>query len=324
MTLALSIIAALLCAHVVAAIIATRVIAARIEEAHPPGGRFVEVDGGRMHLYDLGPREGAAGPPILLIHGATSNARDIVTALGNDLARHHRVIAIDRPGHGWSDRPGGRADASPARQADLISQALSALGVGKVVVVGHSLAGAAATSLVLDHPDHAAGLVLLAGVTHPWPGGITWYYALADLPVLGDLFVNTLMTPVGAWGLDAAAAGAFAPLPAPQDYVSETAAALVLRPAEFKWNGEDVAALKAFVTRQVPRYGEISVPTAILGSDDDTVVSTTIHSVAIAAQIRGSRLTVLHDKGHQIHYTAHDVVMAEIERIAAEARSPAD
>jgi pimeloyl-ACP methyl ester carboxylesterase len=305
--------------HLIAAVVATRVIARRVEDANPPGGVFVRIGGGRLHLYDLAPQGGGDGPAILLIHGATSNARDMVVAIGNELARRHRVIAVDRPGHGWSDRPDGRADASPARQADLIGEALATLGVDKVVVVGHSLAGAVATNLALDHQDLVSGLVLLAAVTHPWPGGVTWYYRLAATPLLGDIFVNTLMAPMGALGLEASAAGAFSPLSGPPDYAGATAASLVLRPSEFKWNGEDVTDLKPFVSRQFPRYGEIAVPTAILASDDDTVVATTIHAVTIAGQIPGARLTVLHGKGHQIHYTARDAVLAEIERVMREA-----
>jgi pimeloyl-ACP methyl ester carboxylesterase len=319
MSIALIVLAVLVGAHLVAAIIATRVIAARIEEQNPPGGTFVPVAGGRIHLYDIPAMGEPTGPPILLVHGATSNARDLLVALGPALSRHHRVIAVDRPGHGWSDRPDGRADASPAQQASLIAEALDRLGVGRVIVVGHSLAGAAVTSFALDHKEHTAGLVLLSAVTHPWPGGITWYYALAATPVLGDLFVDTVMTPIGAWGLEAAVAGSFAPAKGPADYAAATGAALVLRPDEFRWNGQDVAALKAFVTAQAPRYGEIRVPTAVLASEEDSVVSTVIHARTIAAQIAGARLTVLQGKGHLIHYTATDIVLAEIERVAAAA-----
>jgi pimeloyl-ACP methyl ester carboxylesterase len=215
----------------------------------------------------------------------------MVVALAGPLSEHRRVIAVDRPGHGWSDRPGGRADASPARQADLVAEALGELGVERVVVVGHSLAGAAATSLALNHGECVAGLVLLSAVTHPWPGGIAWYYRLAATPILGRLFVDTIMTPVGAWGLETAAAGSFSPSAGPADYADATSAALVLRPDEFRWNGQDVAALKAFVTAQAPRYHEIDVPCAIIASAEDTVVSTDIHSRSIArkSRARGSR-----------------------------------
>jgi pimeloyl-ACP methyl ester carboxylesterase len=311
--------AALLAVHLVAAIVATRVIAARVEEENPPGGLLVPVEGSRLHLYDLNPEGEAAGPAILLLHGATSNARDMLTALGPELAQRHRVIVPDRPGHGWSGRPGGRRDASPARQAALVADALDAIGAGPVVVVGHSLAGAVACAFALGHPTRTAGLVLLAGVTHPWPGGIAWTYALAAMPVVGALFVNTVMAPIGAWGLKAAAAGSFAPLDGPAGYAKESAAALVLRPWEFRWNAQDVAALKTAVATQAPRYGEIRVPTAIVASEDDSVVSTAIHARAIARQVEGARLTVLQGYGHQVHHVAKGVVLAEIKRIAEEA-----
>jgi pimeloyl-ACP methyl ester carboxylesterase len=313
------ILAALVGVHVLAAAVATQVIARRIEHANPPGGTFVRVAGGRLHLYDIKPRGTEKGPPILLLHGATSNALDMVVALAGPLSEHRRVIAVDRPGHGWSDRPGGSADASPGRQADLIAEALGSLGIEPVVVVGHSLAGAAATSLALDHMERVAGLVLLSAVTHPWPSGIAWYYHVAATPVLGRLFVNTIMTPVGAWGLETAAAGSFSPSAGPADYAEATSAALVLRPDEFRWNGQDVSALKAFVTAQAPRYHEIDVPCAIIASAEDTVVSTEIHARAIARQVEGSRLTVLQGMGHQIHYAARETVLAEIERVASAA-----
>jgi pimeloyl-ACP methyl ester carboxylesterase len=307
----------LLAAHVLAAAVATTIIARRIADAHPPGGIFVRVAGGRLHLYDLAPRGDSRAPTILLLHGATSNARDMVGALAGPLSERHRVIAVDRPGHGWSDRPGGRADASPARQAALIAEGLRHLDAGPVVVVAHSAAGPVGTSLALDHRDQVAGLALLAAVTHPWPGGIAWYYALAASPLLGWLFVRTLVAPIGAWQLEAVASSSFAPASGPADYASAISAALVLRPNAFRQNAQDVAALEAFVTGQAGRYAEIRVPLSVIASEEDSVVSTKIHARAIAAAVEGARLTVLMGKGHQIHYTARDLVRAEIERLAA-------
>ena len=87
----------------------------RIERAHRPAGAFVPVAGGRLHVVDLAPPRPSNGPPVVLLHGASANLEDLRLALGTLLARAHRVILIDRPGHGYSDRPGGIADAPPAR-----------------------------------------------------------------------------------------------------------------------------------------------------------------------------------------------------------------
>lgn len=81
-----------------------------IDRAHPPAGRFVQVSGGRLHVLELGPKDGM---PVVLLHGASGNLQDMRVALGDKLAAHYRVILIDRPGHGWSDRPDGDADELP-------------------------------------------------------------------------------------------------------------------------------------------------------------------------------------------------------------------
>ncbi len=112
--------------------------AARIEAAHPASGRLVEVEGGKLHVLELGASTPSDQLPIVLVHGASGNLQDLRLALGDRLAANRRVILIDRPGHGWSDRPGGVADASPARQAALIAQALGRIGVERFVLLGHS------------------------------------------------------------------------------------------------------------------------------------------------------------------------------------------
>src|ERR1700746_3066748 len=91
--------------------VATAIGVARIERAHPPTGRIIAVHGGRMHVVELG--RSLPGPAVVLLHGASGNLEDMRLALGEKLAATRRVVLIDRPGHGWSDRLGGDADALP-------------------------------------------------------------------------------------------------------------------------------------------------------------------------------------------------------------------
>lgn len=305
----------LLFAGAVALYVATHAAAARIEAAFPPNGRFVEVPGGRLHLLEAGQPQGQARATVLFLHGASSNAADPLFALGARLADRYRLLSFDRPGHGWSERLGGDADASPARQAALIRAALAQITDEKVTVVAHSLAGAVGTALALDHPDAVSGLVLLAPVTHPWPGGIEWYYHAASAPVLGALFVNTLAVPVGLSVLETGAASVFAPQPMPPDYLERARIALLMRPSTFAANAQDVAGLHAFVSRQQERYSTIAVPTSIITGDTDDTVSPTIHSAAIARQIPDARHIVLPNVGHQPHYAAPELVTAEIDTV---------
>ena len=107
----------------------TAIGTARIEAAHPASGRLIEVTGGRLHVLELGAASVLDRWPVVLVHGASGNLEDMHLTLGSRLAANRRVTLVDRPGHGWSDRPGGAADASPARQAALIAQALDRIGL---------------------------------------------------------------------------------------------------------------------------------------------------------------------------------------------------
>src|SRR5665213_546456 len=98
-----------------------------IQRAYPAHGRMIEVAGVNLRVVEIGPRE-AAGPPIVMIHGASSNLESMRQPLGDLLAAHHHVILIDRPGHGWSTRA-REEDSTPAIQGRMIEQALEKLGV---------------------------------------------------------------------------------------------------------------------------------------------------------------------------------------------------
>jgi pimeloyl-ACP methyl ester carboxylesterase len=310
---------ALLAAAVIAAgATITALTIARIEAAHPPAGRFVEVEGGRLHVLELGRTDGAGELlwPVVLVHGASGNLGDLRLALGDRLAQSRRVVLVDRPGHGWSDRPGGARDASPARQAALIVQALERLGIERFVLLGHSLGGAVATAFALAYPDRLAGLVLLAPVTHPWRGGLSWYNALLTTPVAGLVFAHALALPAGELLLESGAESVFAPQPMPQDYLRRAGIRLLLRPAEFIANAQDIAILKAFVTAQVPRYRDIAAPTVVLTGDADVTVSPQLHARAIAAAVPDARLVVLPGIGHMPQHVAADDVVAAIDSVS--------
>jgi len=300
----------------------TMLQAARIEAAHPAAGRFVDVAGGRLHVLELGPgppsgRE--AQLPVVMVHGASGNLNDLRLALGDRLARNRRVILIDRPGHGWSDRPGGGADASPARQAALIMEALDRMGVDRFVLLGHSLGGAVASALALAWPQRIAGLVLLAPVTHPWEGGIDWYNVVLSTPIVGPLFAHTLAVPLSFLMLEGGVTAVFAPQPAPADYVRRAAIRLLLRPAQFIANAQDLAALKAFVAAQAPRYAEIGVPTIVLTGSLDGTVPPHIHARAFARAVPHARLITLTGVGHMPHHASTERVAAAVEQLLVRA-----
>jgi pimeloyl-ACP methyl ester carboxylesterase len=297
----------------------TRFGVARIEAAHPPAGQFMEVEGVRLHVAELGLRRGSPGaePAVVLIHGASGNMEDMRLALGEKLAASHRVILIDRPGHGWSSRPADDSYASPARQAGLVTEALKQLGVRRAILVGHSWGGAFATAYALAYPDRTAGLVLLSAVTHPWPADPGWYNTLVSLRGIGPLFLRTLVYPLGSFLIDSVSRSVFEPQAVPDDYLRRAAIRLVLRPKTFFANARDLALLERFIAAQVPSYVDLRSPTIIITGDRDTMVSPKINACALAATLPQAKLVFLKGVGHMPHHAAPEAVAAAIDELAS-------
>lgn len=316
----------------------------RLEGRFPPVGRFADVDGLRLHYSITGP-EAADGATIVLLHGASTSLLDFHASLLPPLARHHRVVAVDRPGHGYSERPAsgdsfpgaGRADddaesrspgdwPDPAEQARLLHALMLDLGIERPVLVGHSLAGAVVLAYLLAYPDEAAGGVLLAGGSHPWQGGVAWYNDLAGVPGLGTVFAHTLPLTLGRLLLENGLADAFAPNAPPPDYLERTGVALTLRPRTFLANAEDVRRLSPFLERQSAHYASIRRPLLLITGDADDVVPAWNHADRLVQQATGAELVRLPGIGHGLHHVATERVAALIDdfirRTATEPRSP--
>jgi pimeloyl-ACP methyl ester carboxylesterase len=146
----------------VRAVVGLAIVPSSLLGADGPGSRTFVADGVRIHYVAQG-----KGEPVVLIHGMHSSA-DInwrMTGIFADLAQDHRVIAIDLPGHGRSDRP----DKDEAYGLQLVKDVillLDDLKVEKAHIVGYSIGGMVALKLVAAHPDR----VLSATI-----GGMGWF-----------------------------------------------------------------------------------------------------------------------------------------------------
>ncbi len=281
-----------------------------LQRAYPAQGKMIEVSGATLHVVDIGPRD--AAPPIVMIHGASSNLETLRWPLGDRLAQNHRVILIDRPGHGWSRRT-RLQDSTLAVQGRMIEEALERLGVGRAIFVVHSWAGALGARMALDYPERVAGLVMLAPVAYPWRGGVGWYNKAITTPVVGPLLAYTITLPLGLFLTGPGARGVFLPQIMPDGFVKATATPLLLRPRAFSANARDLVTLKAGVTEQAPRYEAIAASTVIISGDTDATVSLDIHSRPLAAAVPNAKLVVLPGVGHMVQHAATERVVAEIE-----------
>jgi pimeloyl-ACP methyl ester carboxylesterase len=123
--------------------------------ATPPPGQLVDIGGYRLHLWCTGD-----GAPAVILDaglGGTSAGWGFVQP---DVARFTRVCSYDRAGMGYSDS--GPSPRTARRIAKELAELLAGSGIaGPVVLVGESIAGFNARMFASDHPEHAAGLVLV-------------------------------------------------------------------------------------------------------------------------------------------------------------------
>jgi len=280
--------------------------------AHPPLGEIVTVEGRPVHLLQTGRAPGTA-PAVVLIHGANGNLRDFTFDLVGRLEPEFRVIAVDRPGLGWS-ASWGEADSDPAEQARILRAALAQIGVRRPIVLGHSYGGAVAMAWALQAEADTAALVLLAAATHPWDGlGLGLWYALNTTAI-----ARPARAVVSAFVPDltvrATLAQVFAPDPVPEGYHEHFGTGLSLRRDSQSNNARQVNALLDYVTRMQPHYAGLRLPIEALHGDADTIVGIDIHARRLVAEVDGARLTVLHGAGHMLHHSQPEAVIEAIRR----------
>jgi pimeloyl-ACP methyl ester carboxylesterase len=285
-------------------------LARKAEREFPPRGRFLTVDGVRLHYVEAG-----RGRPILLLHGANGSSTDFAATILPALAERGRAVAVDRPGHGWSERPAGR-DMGPGAQMRLLRLAARELGLERPLLVAFSWSGAPALAWALEHGEELSGLVLLAGVAYDWGTPVDLKWRMPEWPLLGPLIVETASLTLGRLVLDVAARASFAPDPPPPAF-ARGAVALALRPASFRANAEDVRALKPFLAAQSPRYASLRTPILIVHGDADGVVGLDVHSRRLAREAPNVELTVLPQAGHLLPYAHPEAVLAAIDRALA-------
>jgi pimeloyl-ACP methyl ester carboxylesterase len=294
--------------------LATGEAARKAERARPAPGRFMRVGGLRLHYIDRPAREDR-GPPVVLLHGNGMMAEDfLISGLVDRLARHRRVVVIDRPGFGRSNRPRGLG-TTPEAQAAVIAAAIGRLGLGRPIVAGHSFGSMVAMALALDHPEKVGGLALLGGYFFPTARADVVMMSPSALPLLGDVLRYTAGPPLGRALSGRMIAALFAPLPVPARFALEFPVPLCLRPWQIRALAEDSAAMVPAAMRQSRRHHELRMPVAIIAGEADEVVTTARQSARLHREMPGSRLTVVPGAGHMVHHATPEVVAEEIEAL---------
>lgn len=162
-----------------------RIVEAGLQEEYPFASRGLDVDGGRMHYVDEGPRDGT---PLLMLHGNPTWSflyRRLVRSFSNE----YRCVAPDHIGCGLSDKP-------QDWRYDLVGHALNlerlvlALDLKRITLVVHDWGGPIGLGFARRHPERIARLVITN--TAAFPGKAPLRLRVCRAPWIGPFLVKRL------------------------------------------------------------------------------------------------------------------------------------
>ncbi len=278
------------------------------EMARPVGYHTTGAQGEKVRLAV---HEAGEGTPIVLIHGLGTSSYTW-NRIMPELARDHRVLAIDLKGFGQSDKPlDGKY--SIFDQASLVANVIRERNLSNVMLVGHSYGGAVALAVALAQMDNGGGpverLVLLDSVAYRQP--MPFFFKVLRTPVIGELGIALVPPEVqAAHALDVAYYNA---RKVPNDAVQHYAKPLHSeggRHALFQTikslEPENADAIAA-------RYRDLELPSLILWCDHDRIVPLRF-GARLATDLPNARIEVIRSCGHLPHEEQPSETVAAIRR----------
>jgi pimeloyl-ACP methyl ester carboxylesterase len=291
--------------------ILNRQLAKKAQRDNPPTGRFIEVNGVRIHYVERG-----AGRPLVLFHGNGSMIQDFESSGLIELAaENYRVIVFDRPGYGHSDRP-REIVWTPEAQAELFFDVLKRLGVHSALVLGHSWGASVAVSLALKHPRFVEALILASGYYFPNPRADFLAMSAPAIPVGGAVLRYTVSPLVSRLVWPLLLKVIFGPSSVPTKF-DGFPKAMAVRPSQIYASAEESALMIPTARAARGEYGNLKMPVTIIAGVDDRLIDTDQQSGRLHEEVRQSRMHRVPGNGHMVHQTATSSVMSAINEAAA-------
>jgi pimeloyl-ACP methyl ester carboxylesterase len=293
-----------------AAALVNYLVAKRTESRNPPTGKFITVDGVRLHYIERG-----TGMPVVFLHGSGTSADDYdVSGVLDLVAKNHRVIAFDRPGFGHSERPRSTIWTVEA-QARLLHKSLGQLDVSRPILVGHSWGTLVALEMALDNPLDTAGLVLLSGYYFPSARADVALAPWPAVPVLGDIMRYTVSPLVGWLMASAVYQRLFAPSAVTARFTARFPLGMTLRPSQIRASAADTALMMPGAASLLGRHGELKVPVVIMAGDGDKIFDIERQSQRLHSDIPQSDMRSIQGAGHMIHHLVPERVAEAINAV---------
>lgn len=279
----------------------------------PPMGQFAKLRYGTLHYLDEG-----QGPAIVLVHGLAGNLQNFTYGVSKHLAKRYRVIAVDRPGCGYSKR-NSDADSSLEAQADTLIELLDHLQIESAVFAGHSLGGAICLSAAQRHPSRIKALALIAPLTHQ-PESPAPVFKPLDIssPALRKFIGWTFAVPGTLFRLSTSLKFIFGPEKAPADFAIRGGGILSLKPQTFITASSDLQQVKACMPNIEEAYTTMTTPVHVLYGKEDRILSAKLNGEDLPQRIPGAQITLING-GHMLPVTQAEATGQFIEGVAGKA-----
>jgi 4,5:9,10-diseco-3-hydroxy-5,9,17-trioxoandrosta-1(10),2-diene-4-oate hydrolase len=239
---------------------------------------YATVYGNRIRYLDTG----GAAKTVVLIHGMGNDTDSWMFNIPA-LARSHRVVAIDLPGYGKSDKPA--VAYRVGLWVDFLDRFLRDLSIERPVLVGASLGGWIAASYALEHPDRVSALVLVStgGLPRPKEVGEKELRLLNPSTLAATRALMDIVFFDPRFKTEQSLAYVFTKrMTAGDGFTNEMLIGSVLR-------NEDVIG---------DRFREIRTPTLLVWGREDRLTPLAMIGEPLSRQIPGARLAVIDGSGH--------------------------
>ena len=282
----------------------------KAEQLLPPVGSFAKLGSTRLHYIDQG-----QGPAIVMIHGLAGNLQNFTYGVAAPLAQKHRVICVDRPGCGYSNRSSS-ADASLEAQADTIVSLLDHLQIESAVFVGHSLGGAILLAAAQRHPERVKALALIAPLTL-LPESTAQVFKVFEVssPLIRKILGWTLAIPGTLFRISLTLKVVFGPERAPPDFAIRGGGILSLKPQTFITASSDIQNAIWSMPAIEAAFGSLKTPVHVLFPQEDRILDCKLNGEDLPSRIPGAQIALV-SGGHMLPVTQVELCVQFIEGVA--------
>jgi pimeloyl-ACP methyl ester carboxylesterase len=258
--------------------------------------------------------ERGSGRDVVMLHGGMGSAEDFIPVL-DAVARDFRVTVIDRPGFGHSEAEAD--DATYPGNARQIAGAISALGLVRPILVGHSHGGGVALKIAEDFGDVPSALVLLAPSWKPGTPGGGFIDHLLAAPVIGE----GLAASIGALAAPRMIAGVLERMIGPDasrvppDFIPYRQQ-LWANPRSLAVHSRQQLTDDAGLADVRAQLGTVRIRSLVLVCDGDGVESRGPETRLLATELPNATLWWLEGCGHYVQFGQPEKVVDAVREVA--------